>query len=110
MQVLMHSRNQEGESKKTAFCGHCRTALWDLLERWGCGLALLKVLKMLHGGTSYQVRVHGGLSDPFVMERVFGKVVLVAPFFSTSTMLGANLSDQIPGGPNPTLTLTLNSN
>ena len=26
------------------------------------------------------------------------------------TMLGANLSDQIPGGPNLTLTLTLNSN
>ena len=25
-------------------------------------------------------------------------------------MLGANLSDQIPGGPNLTLTLTLNSN
>ena len=28
----------------------------------------------------------------------------------TNTMLGANLSDQIPGGPNLTLTLTLNSN
>ena len=27
-----------------------------------------------------------------------------------STMLGVNLSDQIPGGPNLTLTLTLNSN
>ena len=27
-----------------------------------------------------------------------------------NTMLGANLSDQIPGGPNLTLTLTLNSN
>ena len=26
------------------------------------------------------------------------------------TMLGANLSDQIPGGPNLTLTLTRNSN
>ena len=26
------------------------------------------------------------------------------------TMLDPNLSDQIPGGPNPTLTLTLNSN
>ena len=28
----------------------------------------------------------------------------------TRTMLGANLSDQIPRGPNLTLTLTLNSN
>ena len=24
---------------------------------------------MLHGGTSYKVRVHGGLSAPFIMER-----------------------------------------
>ena len=47
----------------------CRTALWTLLERWGCDLSLLKVLKMLHGGTSYKVRVHGGLSAPFIMER-----------------------------------------
>ena len=28
---------------------------------------------------------------------------------SLCTMIGANLSDQIPGGPNLTLTLTLNS-
>ena len=47
----------------------CRIALWALLERWGCDLSLLKVLKMLHGGTSYQIRVHGGLSEAFVMER-----------------------------------------
>ena len=47
----------------------CRIALWALLERWGCDLSLLKVLKMLHGGTSYQVRVHGGMSESFVMER-----------------------------------------
>ena len=32
------------------------------------------------------------------------------PKVSYNTMLGANLSDQIPGGPNLTLTLTPNSN
>ena len=32
------------------------------------------------------------------------------PKASYNTMLGTNLSDQIPGGPNLTLTLTLNSN
>ena len=45
------------------------------------------------------------------------KPVLVIVFLENSkefpeiiTMLGANLSDQIPGGPNLTLTLILNSN
>ena len=40
----------------------CRGALWDLLLRWGCDPSLLRVVQMLHGGTSYRVRVHGGLS------------------------------------------------
>ena len=31
-------------------------------------------------------------------------------YFWGTTMLGANLSDQIPGDPNLTLTLTLDSN
>ena len=47
----------------------CRSALWDLLSRWGCDPALLRVIQMLHGGTSYKVRVHGGLSKEFVLER-----------------------------------------
>ena len=33
-----------------------------------------------------------------------------SPNVAQHTMLGANLSDQIPGAPNLTLTLTLNSN
>ena len=47
----------------------CRSALWDLLSRWGCDSALLRVIQMLHGGTSYKVRIHGGLSQEFVLER-----------------------------------------
>ena len=47
----------------------CRGALWDLLLRWGCDPSLLRVIQMLHGGTSYKVRVHGGLSKVFVLER-----------------------------------------
>ena len=30
----------------------CRSALWDLLSRWGCDPALLRVIQALHGGTS----------------------------------------------------------
>ena len=47
----------------------CRSALWELLSRWGCDPALLRVIQMLHGGTSYKVRIHGGLSKEFVLER-----------------------------------------
>ena len=48
----------------------CRGALWDLLLRWGCDPSSIKrVIQMLHGGTSYRVRVHGGLSKVFVLER-----------------------------------------
>ena len=47
----------------------CRSALWDLLSRWGCDPALLRVIQVLHGGTSYKVRVHGGLSKECVSER-----------------------------------------
>ena len=47
----------------------CRGALWDLLVRWGCDPSLLRVVQMLHGGTSYKVRVHGGFSKVFVLER-----------------------------------------
>ena len=47
----------------------CRSALWDLLLRWGCDPSLLRVIQMLHGGTSYKVRVHGGCSREFVLER-----------------------------------------
>ena len=47
----------------------CRSALWELLSRWGCDPALLRVIQMLHGGTSYKVRVHGGMSKEFVLER-----------------------------------------
>ena len=36
----------------------CRGALWDLLLGWDCDLSLLRVIQMLHGGTSYKVRVH----------------------------------------------------
>ena len=36
----------------------CRGALWDLLVRWGCDPALLRVVPMLHGGTSCKVRAH----------------------------------------------------
>ena len=52
-----------------AYPSVCRGALWDLLLRWGCDSSLLRVVKMLHGGTSYRVRVHGGLSKVFVLER-----------------------------------------
>ena len=48
----------------------CRSALWDLLLKWGCNPSLLRVIQMLHGGTSYKVRVHGGYSkEEFVLER-----------------------------------------
>ena len=47
----------------------CRGALWDLLLRWGCDPSLLRVVQMLHGGTSYKVRVRGGVSKVFVLER-----------------------------------------
>ena len=47
----------------------CRGALWDLLLRGGCDPSLLRVIQMLHGGTSYKVRVHGGMSKVFVLER-----------------------------------------
>ena len=47
----------------------CRSALWDLLLKWGCNPSLLRVIQMLHGGTSYKVRVHGGYSKEFVLER-----------------------------------------
>ena len=47
----------------------CRGALWDLLLKWGCDSSLLRVIQMLHGGTSYKVRVHGGMSKIFVLER-----------------------------------------
>ena len=47
----------------------CRGALWDLLFKWGCDPSLLRVIQMLHGGTSYRVRVHGGTSKVFVLER-----------------------------------------
>ena len=59
----------------------------DSLERWGCDLSLLKVLKMLHGGTSYQVRVHGGLSAPFVLERGLREGCPSSPVLLTSIML-----------------------
>ena len=47
----------------------CRRALWDLLLKWGCDPSLLRVIQMLHEGTSYKVRVHGGCSRVFVLER-----------------------------------------
>ena len=34
----------------------CRGALWNLLLRWGCDPSLLRVVQMLHGGTSYRVQ------------------------------------------------------
>ena len=43
--------------------------MWDLLLRWGCDPSLWRVKQILHGGTSYRVRVHGGLSKVFVLER-----------------------------------------
>ena len=43
-------------------------ALWDLLLRWGCDPSLLRVIQMLHGGTSYKVSVHGVMSKVFVLE------------------------------------------
>ena len=47
----------------------CRGVLCDLLSRWGCDQSLLRVIQKLHGGTSYKVRVHGGMSSFFVLER-----------------------------------------
>ena len=47
----------------------CRSALWDLLVKWGCNPSLLRVVQMLHGGASYKVRVHGGFSKGLVLER-----------------------------------------
>ena len=47
----------------------CRGALWDLLFTWGCDPSLLRVVQVLHGGASFWVRVHGGLSKVFVLER-----------------------------------------
>ena len=35
----------------------------------GCDPSLLRVIQMLHGGASYRVRVHGGVSKIFVLER-----------------------------------------
>ena len=43
--------------------------MWDLLLKLGCDPSLLRVIQMLHGGTSYKVRVHGGCSRVFVLER-----------------------------------------
>ena len=37
----------------------CRGALWDLLLKWGCDSSLLRVIH----------RVHGGISQVFVLER-----------------------------------------
>ena len=34
--------------------------------KWGCDPSLLRVVQLLRGGTSYRVRVHGGLSKAFV--------------------------------------------
>ena len=64
----------------------CRSALWDLLSRWGCDSALLRVIQMLHGGTSYKVRIHGGLSKEFVLERGLGRDVHLVLFCLTSIM------------------------
>ena len=47
----------------------CKGALWDFLSRWGCDQSHLRVIQKLHGGTSYKVRVHGGVSSFFVLER-----------------------------------------
>ena len=47
----------------------CRGALWDLLLKWGCDPSLLRVIQMLHGGTSCKVRVRGSMSKVFVLER-----------------------------------------
>ena len=47
----------------------CRGALWDLLLKWGCDPSLSRVIQMLRGSTSYKVRVHGGMSKVFVLER-----------------------------------------
>ena len=68
--------NDEGEGIELSFHDIekayprvCRSALWDLLLRWGCDPSLLRVIQMLHGGTSYKVRVHTGCSREFVLER-----------------------------------------
>ena len=54
---------------KKAYPRVCRGALWDLFLRWGCDPSLLRVMQMLHGGTFFRVRVHGGVSKIFVLER-----------------------------------------
>ena len=72
---------------KTAYPWVCRRALWDLLLKWGCDPPLLRVIQMLHGGTSYKVRVHGGCSRVFVLECGLRKFFLLARFFSTSITL-----------------------
>ena len=57
----------------------CRGAVWDLLLRWGCDPSFLRVIQMLHGGTSYKVRVHGGFSTVFVLERGLREGCLSSP-------------------------------
>ena len=57
----------------------CRGALWDLWLKWGCDPSLLRVIQMLHGGASYKVRVHGGISKVFVSERGLREGCLSSP-------------------------------
>ena len=57
-----------------------------LVVEVGCDPSLLRVIQMLHGGTSYKVRVHGGMSKVLCWNAGSEKVVLRAPFCSTSIM------------------------
>ena len=50
--------------------------------RWGCDPLLLRVIQMLHGGTSYRARVHGHMSKDFVLERGLGEGCVPVLFYT----------------------------
>eukprot|EP00973_Karenia_brevis_P065148 9044744-Karenia_brevis.AAC.1 len=47
----------------------CKDALWEVLKRRGCGSQMINILKALHEGTDYQVRILGGLSSTWSPDR-----------------------------------------
>ena len=47
----------------------CKDALWELLARRGRDGRMVKICKALHEHTQYRVRIHAGLSEPWVPDR-----------------------------------------
>ena len=62
MELLLHDIEK-------AYPRACRGVLWDFLLEWVVIRRFLRIIQMLHGGTSYKVWVHGGMSTVFVLER-----------------------------------------